>query len=112
MTLHIFTIGITLLLLIYHQATTLFSLFPWNDVEKYKLKELLLEAGTNGLLIGTGALCVIMATAAFFTGTRSFITPFYSAANVSNGGCHISRKSLQSPKLILIMMHSFRAQPS
>jgi len=66
MTLHIFAIGITLLLLVYHQATTLVPLFPWNDTEKYSRKELLLEAGTNGLLMGTGALCVIMGNSGFF----------------------------------------------
>lgn len=66
MTLHIFAIGITLLLLVYHQATTLLPLFPWNDVEKYSRKELLLEAGTNGLLMGTGALCLIINNNGFF----------------------------------------------
>ena len=66
MILHIFTIGFTLLLLIYHQITTLFPLFPWNDVEKYSRKELLLEAGTNGLLMGTGALSIIIGNSSFF----------------------------------------------
>jgi hypothetical protein len=66
MTMHIFAIGITILLLVYHQATTLLPLFPWNDVEKYSRKELLLEAGTNGLLMGTGTLCMIVGNSGFF----------------------------------------------
>ena len=66
MTLHTFTIGFTLLLLVYHQATTLLPLFPWNDVEKYSRKELLLEASTNGLLMGAGTSCVILGNKGFF----------------------------------------------
>jgi hypothetical protein len=38
------------LLLVYHQATTWLPLFPWNDLEKYTRKELVLEAAFNGLL--------------------------------------------------------------
>ena len=110
MTMHIFTIGITLLLLIYHQATTLLPLFPWNDVEKYSRKELLLEAGTNGLLMGCGALCIIkLAIPAFFITTRLFITPSFSAVNFFNGGCPIFLKSLQNRKPILIMKPFFHA---
>ena len=66
MSLHIFTIVLSLLLLTYHQATTLLPLFPWNDIEKYNRRELLLEAGTNGLLMGTGALCIILDNSGFF----------------------------------------------
>jgi hypothetical protein len=66
MHLHIFTIIIALLLLIYHQVTTWLPLFPWNDVEKYSRKELILEAGTNGLLMGLGALCIIRGNTGFF----------------------------------------------
>jgi hypothetical protein len=66
MNLHIFAIVNTLLLLIYHQVTTWLPLFPWNDLEKYSRKELLLEAGTNGLLMGLGALCLIMGNTGFF----------------------------------------------
>jgi hypothetical protein len=66
MSLHIFTIAAALLLLIYHQATTVIPLFPWNDVEKYSRKELILEAGTNGLLMGCGALCLMIGNTGFF----------------------------------------------
>jgi len=66
MNLHIFTIVIALLLLIYHQLTTWLPLFPWNDVEKYSRKELMLEAGTNGLLMGLGVFCIIHSDTGFF----------------------------------------------
>jgi len=66
MSLHIITVAVALLLLIYHQATTLLPLFPWNDTAKYSRKELILEAGTNGLLMGLGALCLIIGNTGFF----------------------------------------------
>jgi hypothetical protein len=33
-------------------------MFPWNDVEKYTRRELLLEAGVNGILMGMAVLCL------------------------------------------------------
>src|ERR1700681_4733042 len=66
MNLHIFTIVAAATLLIYHQITTMVPLFPWSDLEKYSRKELMLEAGTNGLLMGLGALCLIIGNTGFF----------------------------------------------
>jgi hypothetical protein len=76
MSLHNFTIAATLLLLIYHQATTYLPLFPWNDVKQYSRKELILEAGTNGLLMGCGALCLIIGNTGFFHYYPLFYYPF------------------------------------
>jgi hypothetical protein len=53
-------------LLIYHQITTWCPLFPWNDVEKYTRKEILLEAGINGTLMGTALFCLIYSNTGFF----------------------------------------------
>jgi hypothetical protein len=39
------------LLLLFHQATTLFDLYPFNNVRTYTLKERLLECGVNGALM-------------------------------------------------------------
>jgi len=66
MNLHTFTIALSLLLLAYHQVTTTVQLFPWNNVKQYSRKELLAEAGTNGLLMGCGALCLLMGNTGFF----------------------------------------------
>lgn len=66
MNIHSVAVVFTLLLLIYHQVTTVVPLFPWNDVEKYSKKELLAEAGTNGLLMGLGALSIIVGNTGFF----------------------------------------------
>jgi hypothetical protein len=66
MSLHTFTIAIALLLLVYHQLTTWLPLFPWNDVEKYSRKELVLEAGTNFMLMGLGVMCLISGNTGFF----------------------------------------------
>jgi hypothetical protein len=66
MNLHNCTVSIALLLLIYHQLTTWLSLFPWNDTKQYSRKELILEAGTNGLLMGLGVLCLVQGNAGFF----------------------------------------------
>jgi len=64
--LHILTIALSLLLLIYHQVTTLVPLFPWNDVRQYRWKELLAEVCTNGLLMGCSAFCLIMGNTGFY----------------------------------------------
>lgn len=63
---HYFALAFALLLLIYHQVTTVVSLFPWNDVEKYSRKELLLESLTNLVLMGTAAVCIICGNSGFF----------------------------------------------
>ena len=54
------------LLLIYHQVTTWVPLFPWNDVEGFSRKEMLLETGFNGLLMGTGLACLVIKNSGFF----------------------------------------------
>lgn len=40
-----------LILLVYHQVTTLVDLFPFNGSRNYTVKEKLLEAGVNGILM-------------------------------------------------------------
>lgn len=110
MTLHIFTISITLLLLVYHQATTLLPLFPWNDVENTAGKSSCSKRAPTVCWWEQARCAWLWAIAAFFTGTHSFITPSCSAANFFNGGCLIYRKSLRGQKPILIMMHFFRAR--
>ena len=65
MNLYQMVIAMSALLLGYHQVTTLVPLFPWNDVQKYTKKELLLEAGVNGALMGTGLICLILSNSAF-----------------------------------------------
>ncbi len=54
------------LLLAYHQVTTIFPLFPWNDPSKFSRKDLWLEAGTNGLLMGIAFICVICKNTGFY----------------------------------------------
>jgi hypothetical protein len=56
----------TLLLLVYHQITTWFPLFPWNDIDNLSRKDILLEAGTNGILMGLGIACMIHANTGFY----------------------------------------------
>jgi hypothetical protein len=63
--LHHAAIFMSALLLVYHQVTTLVPIYPWNDVEKYTKKELLLEAGFNGVLMGTGLICLILSNSGF-----------------------------------------------
>jgi hypothetical protein len=65
MNFHLMAIGLSVFLLIYHQVTTWLPLFPWNDVEKYSRKELLLESGINGLLMGTAVLCLCLGHSGF-----------------------------------------------
>ncbi|MDR3694393.1 hypothetical protein [Mucilaginibacter sp.] len=65
MSLHVFAIVLSLLLLIYHQVTTWVPLFPWNDVKQYSRKELLAEAGTNGILMANGTLCIVFGNTGF-----------------------------------------------
>ena len=48
-----FSIAITaqVLLLLYHQITTLVDFYPFNNVRPYTIKERLLECGVNGVLM-------------------------------------------------------------
>jgi hypothetical protein len=64
--MHYLTISIALLLLFYHQVTTWLPLFPWNDVKNYSPKELMLEAGSNFLLMGLGVFCLTQNNTGFF----------------------------------------------
>lgn len=66
MSLHAFAIFLGVFLLAYHQLTTWVPVFPWNDVEKYARKELLLETGINGFLMGTAASCLVLGNSGFF----------------------------------------------
>ncbi|HWZ02339.1 MAG TPA: hypothetical protein VNX40_01945 [Mucilaginibacter sp.] len=66
MSLRLFAIALSVLLLIYHQVTTWVPVFPWNDTKQYSRKELLAEAGSNGLLMGCGAVCLIMGNTGFY----------------------------------------------
>lgn len=59
MSIHFFALSMAILLLIYHQLTTLVPMFPWNDVGKYSTKELVLEAGINGVLMFIGVLSIL-----------------------------------------------------
>lgn len=65
MSIHTLTITLATTLLAYHQVTTWFPLFPWNDVKKYTRKELILEAGINGLLMGIGVVCLVVGNGEF-----------------------------------------------
>ena len=44
------------LLLLFHQATTLFDLYPFNNVRPYTLKERLVECCVNGILMAAPVL--------------------------------------------------------
>ena len=45
-----------ILLLLFHQATTLVDFYPFNNVRSYTLKERLVECGVNGLLLAAPAI--------------------------------------------------------
>ena len=64
--MNLITGSLALLLLIYHQITTWFPIFPWNDIANLSRKDILLEAGTNGLLMGLGFVCMIHANTGFY----------------------------------------------
>jgi hypothetical protein len=65
-----------LLLLIYHQVTTWFPLFPWNDIDNYSPKEIALEAGSNGILMGLAFACILISNKSFFHYYPLFYYPF------------------------------------
>jgi hypothetical protein len=62
---HHLAIALSAFLLIYHQATTWIPLFPWNDLERFSRREIALETAFNGLLMGTGLVCVLVGKAGF-----------------------------------------------
>ncbi len=66
MKIHSTAIILNALLLIYHQMTTWVPLFPWNDVQKYSRKELILETSINGILMGTSLACLFIGNSGFF----------------------------------------------
>jgi hypothetical protein len=76
MDMHYLTIGMAGLLLFYHQVTTWFPLYPWNDTLKYTKKEVILEGVTNGLLMGTGLTCLIIGNYNFYHYYPLFYYPF------------------------------------
>jgi len=45
-----------ILLLVYHQATTLIDFFPFNGARNYATKERIAEAGINALLMGLAVI--------------------------------------------------------
>ena len=69
-------ISLSVVLLAYHQVTTWVPLFPWNDVGKYSRKELILETGINGLLMGTATVCLLLGNSGFFHFYPLFYYPF------------------------------------
>ena len=82
MSVHYLAVGMAVLLLIYHQLTTWLPLYPWNNVSKYTAKELVLEAGSNGLLTGTGAFCLIMGNSGFCHYYPLFYYPFLLSGEI------------------------------
>jgi hypothetical protein len=76
MVLHYITIGMAFLLLVYHQVTTWFNLYPWNETSKYPTKEVMLEGISNGLLMGTGLACLIIGNFSFYHYYPLFYYPF------------------------------------
>jgi len=63
--MHYLALGAAMFLLIYHQATTWIPLFPWNDVARFSRKEIVSESAFNGLLMGTGAICLMAGNSGF-----------------------------------------------
>lgn len=55
----------SVILLVYHQITTIVPMYPWNDVKKYTRVEILQEASSNGSLM-------ILASIYLFYKTYSF----------------------------------------
>ena len=101
MTLHYLTISAAVLLLLYHQLTTWLPLYPWNDTTKYTRKEIFLETGSNGLLMGLGALCLIAGDKGFLFYYPLFYYPFLLTGDFFNGGCLSFRRNLQNHRSTL-----------
>jgi hypothetical protein len=76
------TLAFAILVLIYHQVTTMISIFPWNDTSKYTKKEIFIEAGSNGLLMGLGVLCLFLPNKCFSHFYPLFYYPFLFAGEV------------------------------
>ncbi len=66
MSLHACTFVVAALLLAYHQATTWLPLYPWNNIDAYSRRELLLEAVWNGALMGLGVLSLAIGNSGFW----------------------------------------------
>lgn len=58
----------TLVMLIYHQLTTLVPMFPWNDVERNPIKLRLFEAAFNGLFMALACVALYFRTPAWNDG--------------------------------------------
>jgi hypothetical protein len=82
MILHDLTLAFAILILIYHQVTTTISIFPWNDTSKYTKKEIITEAGSNGLLMGFGVICLLLPDKGFFHFYPLFYYPFLFAGEI------------------------------
>jgi hypothetical protein len=82
MILHDLTLAFAIFMLIYHQVTTMISIFPWNDTSKYTKKEIIIEAGSNGLLMGIGVICLLLANKGFFHFYPLFYYPFLFAGEI------------------------------
>ena len=82
MGLRYLTIGAAFLLLIYHQVTTWLNLYPWNDTSQYATKELILEGVSNGALMGTGCVCLVIGNYSFFHYYPLFYYPFLLTGEV------------------------------
>jgi hypothetical protein len=76
MNYHYLAVSFAILVLVYHQLTTWLPLYPWNDISKYTIKELLLEGGTNCLLMGIGLLCIVIGNHGFYHYYPLFYYPF------------------------------------
>ena len=63
--MHHVAIALALFLLIYHQVTTWIPLFPWNDLALFSRKEISGETAFNGVLMGTGAFCLMAGNSGF-----------------------------------------------
>jgi hypothetical protein len=82
MILHDLTLAFAVLILIYHQVTTIISIFPWNDTSKYTKKEIITEAGSNGLFMGIGVLCLLLPNKGFFHFYPLFYYSFLFAGEI------------------------------
>jgi hypothetical protein len=66
MDLNTLAITASLLLLIYHQVTTWFPMFPWNDIDSFSRKDIVVEALFNGLVMGLGVLSLVKGDTGFY----------------------------------------------
>ena len=76
MLIHQLTLSAAIFLLIYHQLTTWLPLYPWNNIKTYSPKEILLEAGSNAVLMGLGIICIAFGNKGFYHYYPLFYYPF------------------------------------